>query len=146
MSDDIKFCEANDTLDRAAGLMWNHDIGSLPVVDSERRVIGMVTDRDVCMAAYTQGKRLDEIPVSSVMSTRVLSVGPDENLGVAEKLMREGQVRRIPVLDFEGRLIGLVSQNDFLREAADNQTLREEITSTVAAIGRPRGNSHPSFG
>jgi CBS domain-containing protein len=142
MSDDVKYCRDTDTLDCAAGSMWNHDIGSVPVVDSERRVVGMITDRDVCMAAYTQGKPLSEIPVANVMSTRVLTVGPDDTLPTAERLMREGQVRRIPVVDREQRLIGIVSQNDFMREAAENQTVREAITNTIAAIGKSRNGAH----
>jgi CBS domain-containing protein len=125
--------------------MWDHDIGSVPVVDAERRVVGMITDRDVCMAAYTQGKPLSEIPVANVMSTKVLTIGPDDALSAAERLMREGQVRRIPVIDREQRLIGIVSQNDFMREAAENQTVREAITNTVAAIGTSRNGVHPTL-
>jgi CBS domain-containing protein len=141
MSEDIKYCRENENLDCAAALMWNHDIGSVPVVDAERRVVGMITDRDVCMAAYTQGKRLAEIPVDQVMSNQIVTVGPDDTLPAAERLMREAQVRRLPVTDREGRLIGVVSQNDLLREAAENQTVREAITVTIAEIGKSRNGA-----
>lgn len=141
MSEDIKYCCDTDHLDCAASLMWNHDIGAVPVVDSERRVVGMITDRDVCMAAYTQGKCLADIPVAGVMSTKVVAVGPDDTLASAERMMREAQVRRLPVIDREGRLIGMVSQNDLLREAAENQTVREAITVTIAEIGKARNGT-----
>jgi CBS domain-containing protein len=142
MSEDIKYCRDSDTLECAARLMWEHDIGCVPVVDDERRVVGMITDRDVCMAAYTQGKCLSDIGVANVMSTRLLTVEADDTLPTAERRMREGQVRRLPVIDHEGRLIGFVSQNDLVREAAENQTVREGVTNTIAAIGKSRNGVH----
>ena len=68
-------CSPRDTLHRAAGLMWEHDCGALPVVDDNGHIAGMITDRDICMAAYTQGRPLHAVPVNEIMSRTVFSVG-----------------------------------------------------------------------
>ncbi|HVS11206.1 MAG TPA: CBS domain-containing protein, partial [Planctomycetota bacterium] len=73
MTRDVKACAPQDSLSRAAQLLWESDIGALPVVDSEGRVVGMVTDRDVCMAAYFKGRPLAEIRVDETMARKVYS-------------------------------------------------------------------------
>src|SRR5438046_1875104 len=71
MSVDLETCRLEDTLNRPAQIMWEHDCGVVPVVDGEARVVGIITDRDICIAAYTQGRPLSEIPVSSACSQNV---------------------------------------------------------------------------
>ena len=71
MSRDVKTCQATEMLNRAAQLMWENDCGCVPVVDEDGRAVGMITDRDVCMAAYTQGRLLDALPVASAMDSIV---------------------------------------------------------------------------
>jgi len=117
MKGDVEVCAPDDNLAAAASRMWDCDIGCLPVLDTEGHVIGMITDRDVCMAALTRGQRLDEIPVSVAMSKEVLSCGPEAALVEAEEIMRSGQVRRLPVIDSAACLVGLVSLNDLARLA-----------------------------
>ena len=112
MSTRVETCRAGDTLERAARLMWETDCGVIPVVDDESRVVGMVTDRDVCMAAYTQGKPLWQIPVSTACSSKVYACKLNDSLQTAENLMRVAQVRRLPVVDEDGQLWGLVSLGD----------------------------------
>lgn len=135
MTLDTQACQAEDSLHRAAQLMWENDCGSVPVVDSDRRVIGMITDRDICMAAFTQGGDLHAHPVSSAMSPQVYGCSPDDSVSVAEHLMREQQIRRIPVVN-DGRLVGMLSLNDIALGAADphNDLLFEEVGRTLASI------------
>ncbi|HEU5179763.1 MAG TPA: CBS domain-containing protein [Candidatus Polarisedimenticolia bacterium] len=109
--------KSDDHLGNAARLMWEEDCGVLPVVDAEDRVIAMITDRDVCMAAYTQGRPLESIPVSSAMSSQLFAVRATDAVEVAEREMGEKQVRRLPVLDTDGRVLGILSVNDLAREA-----------------------------
>ena len=116
MSAEVHTCTPNDTLERAARLMWDHDCGSAVVLDEERKPVGLITDRDVCMAAYTQGRRLSEIRVASAMSPRLFSCRCADSLEKAERIMADRQVRRLPVLDADGRLVGLLSLNDIARD------------------------------
>jgi CBS domain-containing protein len=114
------------------------------VVDAERRVVGMVTDRDVCMAAYTQGLPLRAIRVATAMSKQVHACRPDDALLVAERIMREHRIRRLPVIAVDGTLAGLLSLNDVAQEAArehvpaTRDVSAEGLAQTLAAVCEPR--------
>lgn len=130
-------CQSTDTLNAAARLLWEHDCGALPVTDSEGKLVGIVTDRDICMAAYTTGRALADIPVVSTMTKQVHSCQAGEPIVVAERLMRDHQVRRIPVVDSENRPIGMLSLNDVARHAASSRKMdgaEHGLTETMAAI------------
>jgi CBS domain-containing protein len=144
MNHDVKVCLADDTLSRAAELMWNHNCGFLAVVRdlASCMLAGVITDRDIAMAAYTQGKTLCAIPVSVAMARAVKVCHPRDEVSTAEALMRLKQVHRLPVIDNYGRVIGVVSLND-IAVAAQSEAHRGEISSTavvetLAAIFRPR--------
>jgi CBS domain-containing protein len=146
MTTDVRSCWSTEPLDRAAKLMWEFDCGSLPVLDQNGRVIGMITDRDVCMAAYTQAQLLGRIPVSRAMSSELYSCNPDEELDKVEKRMRSHQVRRLPVVDDEGHLRGVLSLADIAQRAAKDakgkagtrQVGFAEVGETLAAVTSPR--------
>jgi len=144
MTSHVKTCGPEDSLETAARLMWENDCGCVPVTDEQGRVLAMLTDRDACMAALTQGRTLGEIRVSTAMSGSLHAVGPHDALARAEQLMQEFQVRRVPVVDRNGHLVGLLSMNDIAREAARERPLRQrsvtsdDVTLTVAAVCRPR--------
>lgn len=128
---------ADDSLNRAAQLMWERDCGFLPVVD-EGRVVGVITDRDACMAAYTKGLPLAAIRVGDVMSRDVKSCGPDESLDDARERMAECQVRRLPVVA-DGRLVGVLSLNDIAIAAHIRGRAKPtgaQVAETLAAICR----------
>jgi CBS domain-containing protein len=137
-------CPSDSHLHLVAGLMWEHDCGTIPVVDHEGRLTGIVTDRDICMAAYTQGALLQSIPVSAAMAKHVLACHVDDSIDTAEELMREGQVRRVPVIDNDGRPVGIVAMNDLARLAAHARKsgVDREVVQTLAAICAPR--VHPA--
>jgi CBS domain-containing protein len=115
MTRDVRTCAASDSLNDAARIMWEADCGCVPVVDADGTVVAMITDRDICMAAYTQGRRLMYMTVDSAASKNVVTIGKDESLRRAEELMRTAQVRRLPVIDSEGRIVGLLSLADLAR-------------------------------
>ena len=111
----------------------------------KNRVVGMLSDRDVCISAYIQGAPLTGASVTSPMSKEVFSCRADDNLAPVERLMREKQIRRVPVVDPQGRLAGIVSLNDIAREAAQESQSKSprqvndaEITETIAAACAPR--------
>jgi CBS domain-containing protein len=117
MTVEVKVCGPGDSLNRAAQIMWENDCGCVPVVDDAGRVVGMLTDRDVCMAAYTQGRLLVEIPVSSAMSKTLVVCGRDDTIATADQRMRQHRVRRLAVVDGYGRIAGILSLSDIARRA-----------------------------
>jgi CBS domain-containing protein len=142
---DVELCRPEETLASAASKMWNRDVGHLPVVAHDGRVVGAITDRDICMAAYLHGRGLAEIPVSIAMSRDLHACAPEATIADAEEIMRKRQLRRLPVIDSGGALVGVISLNDLAR-AADRRSAKRgrevtarEVTVTLAAIGEPRG-------
>lgn len=137
MTRNVETCRPDESLHRAAELMWRNDCGALPVVSADgetEQVVGMLTDRDVCMAAYLQGRPLWDMTVASAMSKRVCSCRPTDPIHVALKIMETNQIRRLPVLDANDRLVGLLSLADLSREAAREHGLRDpQITETALA-------------
>ncbi len=142
MSREVVVCTEHDSLNRAAELMWENDCGCLPVlaVNGTGTLAGMITDRDIAMAAYFQGKRLAAMPVSEVMSKAVAVCRVGDEVKQVEALMRDHQVRRLPVLDARQKLVGVVSLNDLARRAADTREQRAigGVVETISAVSRPR--------
>jgi CBS-domain-containing membrane protein len=145
MTTDIKCCADYKTLNTAARMMWEHDIGCVPVVDKDGRAIGMLTDRDICMSAYIQGVPLTGAPVTSAMSKQMFSCTADDNIEAAEELMMEKQIHRLPVLDVQGHPVGLISLNDIAREGARETETKKarqvsdtEIAQMLASVCAPR--------
>jgi CBS domain-containing protein len=135
-------CDVNDSLDAAAQKMWDHDCGVLPIVNDEGKVTGMITDRDICMAALTQGRPLHELLVNLAMAKDLIAVGPDQPIGEAEQLMARHQIRRLPVVDAAHRPLGVLSLNDLAIEAVQPGTAMKhgisKIAHTLAAVCQPR--------
>lgn len=145
MTTEVKSCPEYSTLNTAAQMMWDHDLGCVPVIDRENHVIGIVTDRDICMSAHMQGVALTGALVTSAMSKQVFSCRPEDEIAIAEKLMREKQVHRLPVIDAQGHLVGVLSVNDIAREAAQEGKTRKarqvtdlELTQLIASVNAPR--------
>jgi len=147
MTREVKVCTDADTLNRAAELMWESDCGCIPVISANGtgRVVGVVTDRDIAMAAYTQGKQLSAVPVITAMACKVVACHASDGVSQAEALMRDNRVRRLPVLDQNEHLVGVISLNDIAREAQREAAVgkRAEVTGeavveTLAAVCQPR--------
>ena len=126
---------------QAARLMEEHDVGSLPVVESDsgRQLVGVVTDRDLALRVLGHGKP-PETPVREVMSVNVHTCRPDDSLDGVENTMARYQVRRIPIVDDDDRVVGMVAQADLARErkavgAKDLGKVLEKI-SEPAGVGR----------
>jgi CBS domain-containing protein len=118
MTTDIACISTDDTLAAAAQKLWDRDCGSLPVERADGQVVGMITDRDICMACWSRGLPPTEIRVSDAMSTRLTACSPDDDIETVEASMRSNQIRRIPVLSGDGRLVGIVSVADIARASA----------------------------
>jgi len=141
-------CSLGDTLDRPARLMWEHDCGAIPVLDERQHTVGMITDRDICMAAYIQGRPLAHIAVASAASKHVYSVLPGAPLSEAHHLMKMHRVRRLPVVDIGGNLVGMLSLADVLRHSGGSLDLHhplhvENVLTTLADAFRPGASRRP---
>ena len=113
MSSKVESCTPNTDLATAAMMMWKGDCGIIPVVaPGTRKLEGVITDRDICMALATTGRRPDERLVGEVMARNPSTVTADDNVHEALHLMGRDRVRRLPVVDRAGALTGLVSIND----------------------------------
>jgi len=135
----VRTCRPDDTLSGVARDMWDGDCGCVPVIDAEGRPIAMVTDRDICMAAFLTGEPLHRIPVKSASSQVIHTVRDNESIETASGLMREHRVRRLPVVDDGGRLVGVLSTADLVRRAAaqSNGAEHSHVTWTLSGISEP---------
>jgi len=134
MARPVHTCSPNDTLQIPAQLMWNHEVGSV-VVQREGKIVGMLTDRDICIGALTSGQALWEIPVSRSMTPAPVTIHAQATVDAAEQLMREKRVRRLPVVDELGHLVGLLSLDDVAREALRQYGKRRPDVSTDGVVG-----------
>ena len=116
MSGSVQACDPDSNLVVAARLMWDHDCGVLPVA-ADGKVLGMITDRDICMAAATQNRPLADINVQEVMSGAVFACRPEDDIRFALETMRRERVRRLPVVDSAGKLQGILALNDLVLKA-----------------------------
>jgi CBS domain-containing protein len=119
MNTHVQSCQPTTNLAAAAGVMWDHDCGVLPVVDDAGQVIGMITDRDIAIAVATKGRPAGEIAVRDVISDTVYSCAPEDDVHAALKTMRHEKVRRLPVVNAEGRLQGILCLNDIALRAEE---------------------------
>jgi CBS domain-containing protein len=143
MTKNIETCEEDHGLDCAARIMWETDCGVVPIVDGHQRIVGMITDRDICMAALIKDARLSDIRVSAVCERDVVSVDPSDSVENAQLLMQQHRLRRLAVTDADGRLVGIVSLNDLARNAgrAPRDLPSQGIATTLAAISQPRDST-----
>jgi CBS domain-containing protein len=105
-------CTPDATLVEAARSMWDYGCGALPVLDSEGRPAGMITDRDICMALARKNRFPGDIRVREIMSAHPFLCKPSDETKAALVTMASRQVRRLPVVDAKGHLVGIVSVND----------------------------------
>ena len=143
MTAEVRTCRPSDTLSQAAQVMWESDLGCLPVVDEDARLIGMVTDRDLAMAAHFRGAPLWAVSVADAMAKTVYTCGPGDKLRQAARLMSQHQLRRLPVVDRDGRLIGMVGISSLAHAATGKAKKKtpvsgKDVCAILSAITAPR--------
>ena len=119
MTSDVQRCGLGTNLAAAAKLMWDMDCGVLPVVNGEGQVLGVITDRDICMACATKHRAPSELTVFDAVSGKTHRCKMSDDVHTAMDMMKREQVRRLPVVDEEGVLQGLISMNDFILLAGE---------------------------
>ena len=142
MTRDPQCCRREDTARRAAEVMRDSDCGVVPVVDDARRIVGIITDRDLAIRAVAAGKS-PETRLSDLMTPMAQCSAADDDLRDVERKMAELQVRRIPIVDAGGRCLGIISQADIARAAGrdDNAVSEQEIALVIEQISEP---AHPN--
>jgi CBS domain-containing protein len=126
---------ADDSIQDVARLMRDNDVGSVPIVDESSRVIGIVTDRDLAVRALAEGKAT-ELTVRDVMTASPCTCGADDDVKDVGRTMSDNQVRRVPVVDANGRVVGIIAQAD-LALAADRKISEKEVARVVEKISEP---------
>ena len=141
MSKNPRTVSPETSVSDAAQVMKEDDIGIVPVVErvggaeTRGRLVGVITDRDIAIRLVAEGRSSDE-PVSDVMSGGVKTCAPDDSIDDAMELMGREQVRRLPIVDERGSLVGVVSQADLVRMSSHDRKVEE----TVERISQPGGN------
>lgn len=130
MCSEVACVNPNSTICDVAKVMLNKHVGCIPVCDNNKKVVGLVTDRDLILRSIACGKNIKQTPVSEIMTTKVFDVAPDAEVSEAEKIMCECQVRRVPVVENDV-LVGIITVGDL----AKNQNISsEEVSNTVEQI------------
>ncbi len=146
MTRSVASCSGADTLNRAAQIMWERDCGAVPVVDAEGRAVGLVTDRDLCMAAYTRGRPLSAVSVSSMLAGRLHTCFASTSLDEAMDRMAAHGVRRLVVVEpGSQRLVGMLALADVARHltalGASDRRASARLAALLAALSEPRASS-----
>ncbi len=134
MSTEIASVNSDDSIERAAQLMKQYDVGSIPVC-SQEKIIGIVTDRDIALRATAQGQKLQQQTVRDIMSSNPVVGSPDMDVHDAAKIMSEKQIRRLPIVD-QNNLVGIVALGDISVEP----DLQDNAEEALKNISQPNGS------
>jgi CBS domain-containing protein len=137
-------CRPETNLGSAVEVLWNRNCGILPVVDGDERVVSVITERDICIALGTRNRLPGELTVGEVATQRAICCGADEDFRSALGKMAGARVRRLPVVNTNGGLVGLLSMDDVVRRtnpkstAKDNEPTSDEVVSTLKRLYTPQ--------
>jgi CBS domain-containing protein len=144
MTSNVAACSPDTNLSAAAGLMWHYDCGVIPVIDGNQKVVGVITDRDICIATAMRNRPASQIAVSEVISGEVFACAPEDDVSEALAIMQRNRVLRLPVVDQGGTLQGILSMTDIVLRAEDGRKRAgdgisySEVIDTRKVIGQPR--------
>jgi CBS domain-containing protein len=132
-------CQPDTDLGTVTRMMFEHDSGFIPVVGAAGRVLGLVTDRDICKVAATRRLPPCHISAALAMSSTVHTCSPDDGITVALASMKQFKVRRLPVVDSSGSITGIISMNDIVRAARTSADVPvKDVIGALAEICEPR--------
>lgn len=138
MSTTVHTCQPDTDLGTVANMMWEYDCGFIPVVGASGTVTGLVTDRDICIAAAMRRLAPGHISAAQAMSDTVHACFPDDSIELALASMKQFKVRRLPVIDSTGTVEGVISMNDIVRAAGTRDLPAKDVIGTLADICEPR--------
>jgi len=127
MTTEVYACGIDERLSRCADNMRHLNVGSMPVVDSENHVIGIITDRDITVRAVAAGVDSNQVSVGQFMTANPVTILPDLTVQEAASIMADQQVRRLPVVDNNNVLIGMVSLGDLAVDVGEEALIAETL-------------------
>lgn len=130
MCHDVAYVNPDCSVEDCAKLMCNNHIGCVPVCNTEKQIVGLITDRDIILRTVGCGKDIKNIPVSDIMTCKVCCCEADVDISEAEKIMSENQIRRLPVVD-NNKVIGIITLGDL---AANKEVNTDEVCATLESI------------
>ena len=137
MTIDVGFCHAEDDLTKAAQIMWEKDCGIVPVLTAEKQIAGVITDRDIAIAAATRNRRTSSIKAGDMNLRPVKTCAGEDDVKDALKRMRKYKILRLCVTNQDKELVGIISLSDILLKAGEKKSVRKLIFSTLEAIAKP---------
>jgi len=146
MTQDVKFCGPDTNLAEATEILWRNNCGTLPVLDTGRKLMGPVTDRDMCIALGTKNCRASDLAVHEVAMKPVFTCGPNDDVHGALKTMRQHQIRRVPVVGEDGKLAGILCLDEIVLHAEKATAAGisyEDVVNTMKAICEHRAAEEP---
>ncbi len=138
MTKDAIFCAPQDDLAKVANLMIQRDCGIIPIVDDDKKVVGMITDRDICIAAASRNLKPADIKAIDFTNGKVISIQSKEKIEDVLKKMKKYRVKRLPVTSQDNSLVGIISIADILLATDKHKSLGKKVISTLKSISKPR--------
>jgi CBS domain-containing protein len=139
----VASCGPETNLGAAVEILWNRNCGILPIVNAQHKVIGVVTDRDICIALGTRNRLPGDLTVGEVTSGKSFACAPEDDIRSAMATMAQAKVRRLPVLTVDGRLEGILSMDDVAMHSetragkASTDLSHDDVVETLKAVYRP---------
>jgi len=142
----VKSCTPMSSLDAVGRLMWESDSGALAVVNAGGKVVGVLTDRDLAMSMAAKNRGASQILVREITSGELHSCGPEDEVADAIRKMRANRIRRLPVIDAEGQLLGMLSLKDLALAANGTSGISfEDVAVTLQAVSKARVEAIPQW-
>ena len=138
MKTDVGFCSTEDNLMKTAETMLRRDCGVIPIVDEERRVVGMLTDRDLCLAVVARNRKASDVKTVDLIKGEPVVCAADDKIETALRKLRRNQIKRLAVVGEDGELVGILSVNDILLAVRKDKDLRKKIYAMLKAVAKPR--------
>jgi CBS domain-containing protein len=144
MTENVTTCSLDSTLAGVASRMWLGSCGAVPVLDAARKVVGIITDRDVCFGVASKDRTASDIQVKEIISGKLYTCSPDDDVRDALRMMGDRHVRRLPVVDDAGRLLGILSLTDTILHAERASNPRpgsdlpyDDVMDALRSVCRP---------
>lgn len=139
MSEDVCFVKPDCNTYDAARIMCENHIGCIPVCDDAKKVVGIITDRDILLRAVACDKQAKTTPVSDIMTTNVYTCKCEDDITQAQNVMAQNQIRRIPITDQNCKLVGILSMGDLAQN--DKKIGQQNVSTTIENICNCKGST-----
>ena len=138
MKTDVGFCSTEDNLMKAAEVMRARDCGIVPIVDENKKVVGMLTDRDLCLVVVARNRKASDVKTGELLDGKIIVCAAEDKLEDVLRKMRKYQIKRLAVAGRDGRLVGILSVNDILLAVRKDKDLKKKVYAALRAIVKPR--------